>query len=63
MDDVRVWRWIVPLAGTSALLHSAQPVRRAHTMDPTRWPYAPYSPALAQQEPTDRLGEVQDAGG
>jgi hypothetical protein len=23
-------------------------------MDPTRWPYAPYSPALAQQEPTDR---------
>ncbi len=32
-------------------------------MDPTRWPYAPYSPALAQQEPTDRLGEVQGAGG
>jgi len=29
VDDVRVWRWIVPLAGTSALLHSAQPVRRA----------------------------------
>jgi hypothetical protein len=23
-------------------------------MDPTRWPYAPYSPALAQQEATDR---------
>jgi hypothetical protein len=39
MEDVRVCRWIVPLAGTSGLLHSAQPVRRAQTMDPTRWPH------------------------
>ena len=36
---LRVWRWIVPMADTSALLHSAQPVRRA-PMDPTRWPLA-----------------------
>jgi hypothetical protein len=32
-------------------------------MDPTRWPYAPYSPALAQQERTDRLDDDQGAGG
>ena len=46
----------------TVLLDSRQPARRAHTMDPTRWPYAPNSPALAQQEPTDRLDENQDMG-
>jgi hypothetical protein len=34
VDSVRVCRWIGPLAGTSALLHSAQPVRRALWTDP-----------------------------
>jgi len=29
VDGVRLRRWIVPLAGSTALLHSAQPVRRA----------------------------------
>jgi len=27
VDDGRVWRWIGPVAGTYALLHSAQPGR------------------------------------
>jgi hypothetical protein len=32
-------------------------------MDPTRWPYAAYSPARAEQEPTDRLDDDQGTGG
>jgi hypothetical protein len=32
-------------------------------MDPTRWPHAPHSPALAQQELTDRLDDDQGTDG
>jgi hypothetical protein len=56
VDEVGVWRWIGPLAGTAALLHSAQPVRRAHTMDPTRWIHAPFSRSLTQQDPPNQHG-------